>query len=220
MSKIRLVFNEGVSPFRSPKCIDIDIFLIIKPTRYTNFSNLFLEWNSTCFGQFLCPLPGVFHCTHSNAICHTGLLTACKQDQDGTAVPSWSCSQVVSKPVWHIPLLELQFHSDPARKLSANLCGIYHRCVQWKIPDDGQRNCPKHVEIQFKNKFEKLANLVGFIIRNKRYISNLLSTMAVRFVRICYLRHHVRTTDVMSCNMADTLPSYFLEEHPARMSRQ
>ena len=25
-----------------------------------------------------------FHCTHSNGICHTGLLTACKQDQDGT----------------------------------------------------------------------------------------------------------------------------------------
>jgi len=26
----------------------------------------------------------VFHCTHSNGICHTGLLTACEQDQDGT----------------------------------------------------------------------------------------------------------------------------------------
>jgi len=25
-----------------------------------------------------------FHCTHSNAICHTGLLTACEQDQEGT----------------------------------------------------------------------------------------------------------------------------------------
>jgi len=25
------------------------------------------------------------------------------QDQDGT--PSWSCSQAISKPVWHIPLL-------------------------------------------------------------------------------------------------------------------
>ena len=35
-------------------------FLIIKPTRCTNFSNLFLEWNSTCFGQFLCPSSGVF----------------------------------------------------------------------------------------------------------------------------------------------------------------
>jgi hypothetical protein len=29
---------------------------IIKPTRCTNFSSLFLDWNSTCFGQSLCPL--------------------------------------------------------------------------------------------------------------------------------------------------------------------
>ena len=58
-------------------------------------------------------------------------------------VPSWSCSQAVNKPIWHIPLL----------------------CVQWKTPDDGQRNCPKHVEIYSRNKFEKLVHLVGFIIR-------------------------------------------------------
>jgi len=54
-------------------------FLTIKPTRCTNFSNLFLEGNSACFGQFLCPSSGVFHYTHSNGICHTGLLTACEQ---------------------------------------------------------------------------------------------------------------------------------------------
>jgi hypothetical protein len=62
------------------------IFLIIEPTRCTNFSTFFLfwEWNSTCFGQLLCPSSGVFHCTRSSGICHTGLLTACKQDQDGT----------------------------------------------------------------------------------------------------------------------------------------
>ena len=58
-------------------------------------------------------------------------------------VPSWSCSQAVSKPVRHIPLL----------------------CVQWKTPNDGQRNCPKHVEFYSKNKFKKLMHLVGFIIR-------------------------------------------------------
>ena len=104
---------------------------IIKPTRFTNFSNLFLQRNSTCFGQFLCPSSGVFHCTHGNVICHTGLLT------------SWYCSQTVSKPVWHIPL----------------------PCVQCKTPDDGQRNCPKHVEFYSKNKFEKLVHLVGFIIK-------------------------------------------------------
>jgi len=53
-----------------------DKFLIIKPTRCTSFSNLFLEWNSTCFAQFLCPSSGVFHCTRSNVICCTGLVTA------------------------------------------------------------------------------------------------------------------------------------------------
>jgi hypothetical protein len=59
-------------------------------------------------------------------------------------VPSWPRSQAVSKSVWHIRLL----------------------CVQWKPPDDGQRNCPKHVEFYSKNKFEKLVNLVGFMVRN------------------------------------------------------
>jgi hypothetical protein len=58
-----------------------DKFLIIKPTRCTDFSNLFLEWNSACFGQLFCPSSGVFHCTHSNGICHTDLLTACEQEQ-------------------------------------------------------------------------------------------------------------------------------------------
>ena len=66
-----------------------------------------------------------------------------EQDQDGTAVPSWFCSQAISKSVWHMPLL----------------------CVQWQTPDDGQRNCPKHVEFHSKNKFEKLVHLVCFIIR-------------------------------------------------------
>jgi hypothetical protein len=58
------------------------IFLIIKPTRCTALSYLFFESNSTCFGQFLFPSSGVFHCTHSNGICHTGLLTASEQEQN------------------------------------------------------------------------------------------------------------------------------------------
>ena len=66
-----------------------------------------------------------------------------RADSGRNLVPSWSCSQTVSKPLWHIPLL----------------------CVQWKTPDAGQRNCPKHVEFYSKNKFEKLVHLVGFIIR-------------------------------------------------------
>jgi hypothetical protein len=63
-----------------------------------------------------------------------------EQDQEGT---SWSYSQAVSKPVWHISLL----------------------CVQWKTPDDGNRNCPKHVKFYSKNKLETLVQLAGFLIR-------------------------------------------------------
>ena len=38
-------------------------------------------------------------------------------------------------------------------------------CVQCWTPDDGQRDCPKHVDFYFKNKLEISVHLVGFIIR-------------------------------------------------------
>jgi len=97
-------------------------FLIIKPTRYTDFSNLFLEWN------YMFRTVPLFADT-----LRTG--------SGWKRVPPWSCSQAASKPVWHIPLL----------------------CAQWKTPDDGQRNCPKHVEFHSKNKYEKSVHLVGLI---------------------------------------------------------
>jgi hypothetical protein len=37
--------------------------------------------------------------------------------------------------------------------------------VQWKTPDDGQRNCPKHVEFLDKNKFGKLVRLLILLKR-------------------------------------------------------
>jgi hypothetical protein len=45
---------------------------------------------------------------------------------------------------------------DPDSKLSANLYDIPLLCVQRKTPDDGQRNCPKHVEFYSKNKFDHM----------------------------------------------------------------
>ena len=48
-----------------------------------------------------------------------------------------------------------------------NLYDLYllSACVKCQIPDNGQRNCPKHVEFYSKNKFEKLVHLAGFIVR-------------------------------------------------------
>jgi len=38
--------------------------------------------------------------------------------------------------------------------------------VQWKTPDDGLRNCPKHVEFLGQNKFGKVSASVCFIKKN------------------------------------------------------
>ena len=102
-----------------------------------NFSNLF--WNET------------LHVSVSSSVHHQEIFTVyttmvyvvqvCWQLASRSIC---SCSQAVNKPVRHIPLL----------------------CIQWKTPDDGQRNCPKHVEFHSKNKLEKSVHLVGFIIRN------------------------------------------------------
>jgi len=56
---------------------------------------------------------------------------------------------------------------DPARKLYDNIPLLR---VQWKTPDDWQRNCPKHVEFHSKNKFQKLLHPVGFIIRTCKVV--------------------------------------------------
>ena len=62
-----------------------DKFLIVKPTRCTNFSKVFiLELNSTCFGQFLSPSSGVFHCTHNSGICLADSLRASRQQLSET----------------------------------------------------------------------------------------------------------------------------------------
>jgi hypothetical protein len=156
------------------------LYLLVKPTRCTNFSNLFLEWNSACLGQFFRPSSGVFQCTHSNGMRHTGLLTACQQAVSkhtiavctlknswwwtdspkhvdfhskntiweisaSSCVPSWSCSQAVSKPVWHIP---------------DAVCTVKNSW--WWTEELSENMYSFNPRIQF----EKLVHLVGFTIRN------------------------------------------------------
>ena len=62
-----------------------------------------------------------------------------EQDQDGTAVPSWACS----KPVWHIPLLSVQWIN----------------CWWWT--EELSETC----RVSWQNKFGKLMHLVGFITK-------------------------------------------------------
>jgi len=117
------------------------------------FFKFILEGNSTCFGQLLCPSTGVFYCMHSNSICYTGFADSLQAGSGWNPDPACKLSE---KNVWHISLL----------------------CVQWKTPDDGQRNCLKHVE--FPSKIN-LRNQCIWLVYYKKFVT-MHSHMNVKFV--------------------------------------
>jgi hypothetical protein len=129
-------------------------FLIIKPTRCTNFSNLFWEWNSTCFGQFLCPSSGAIHCTHSNGICHTG--------------SGWNCSSILI-------LLLLDSCLQTCMTYTIAECTVNN---SWWWAEELSETC----RASFQNKFEKLVHLVGFIIRKFVTMHGHVNVKFIRFV--------------------------------------
>ena len=130
-----------------------DKFLKLEPTRWTNFSKCLFR-NETLR---VSDSSSVHH--QEFFIVHTAMvyvILVCWQLASRIRIDlvpswSWSCSHAVRKPFWHIPLLY----------------------IQWKTPDDGQKNCPKHVEFHSKNKFEKLVDLGGCIIRENLYWSKI-----------------------------------------------
>jgi hypothetical protein len=69
-------------------------FFIVKPTRCTNFTNLFvLTWNSTCFGQFVRPSSGFYSpYTHQWYMLYR-FVDSFRVDQGRNWVPPWSCSK-------------------------------------------------------------------------------------------------------------------------------
>jgi hypothetical protein len=102
---------------------------------------------SLCVGdRFLCRSESPFRAAHetlSNGICRTGLWAAFEHGQAGTAVPSWSCSTAVYKPLRHIPLLSVQWiHS-------------------WWRTDELSETC----RFSWQNKFVKLVHLFGFVTK-------------------------------------------------------
>jgi hypothetical protein len=66
--------------------------------------------------------------------------------------------------------------------MSCRLYDIVHVNVQWKTPDDGQRNCPKHV-VSWQNKFGKLLRLLVFI--QKKFVK-MYGHMNVKHLPIFY----------------------------------
>jgi len=104
------------------------IFLfVIEPTRCTNFTNLFCQ-ETVRFGQFVCPSSGVYS------------LYTQKWYMSYRFVDSF---RAVYKPVWHIPLLNVQWLNS------------------WWWTDELSETC----RVSWQNKFVKLVHLVGSITK-------------------------------------------------------
>jgi hypothetical protein len=94
-------------------------------------------WNSTCFGQFLCPSSGVYSL-------YTWYWCMSSRFVDSfRARPEWSRSKAVYKPVWHIPVPSVEW--------------IY----SWWWAEELSEKC----KFSCRSKFGKLMHLVGFIIK-------------------------------------------------------
>ena len=108
--------------------------------------------------------------------------------------PLYTQQWYVSKPICrHIPYLCVQWKTPDDG--------------QWRIRDDGQRNCPKHVEFCSKNKFEKLVHLVGGFFNNifvPRKLSILLSrntccsSLQLYITRVTIIRQKPRNMTLTS----------------------
>jgi hypothetical protein len=115
----------------------VGIFFYNKTNQMHQFPKFIPAWNSTCFGQFLCSTSGVYSLYTPHRYMSYWF------EDSFRAVPSWSCSKAVFKPVWHTPV----------------------RSVQWINSWCWTEELPETCRVSCRSKFVKLVYLVGFIIK-------------------------------------------------------
>ena len=113
-------------------------FFIIKPTRCSNFTNLFWQETLHVSDSSSVHHQEFIHYTLSNGICHTG----CRQLLSRTTL---LLLESHLQPVRHIPLLSVQ------------------RINSWWWTEELSETC----RVSCQNKFVKLVHLVGFITKKQ-----------------------------------------------------
>jgi hypothetical protein len=212
----KTVWRKGSLYVFSSVCLSVSwlqyfILLIIKPTRCTNFSNLFWKWNSTCFEQFLCPSSGVIHCTLSNCICHTGLQTAFEQDQD---VPSYKDYKEIYQDVrsheckfvwntsclwgtrWHIWLKHCATSMKVAGSIPYEVTGIFHwryhsdRTIDLRWTQHLTNMSTMGVSLEVKSAVRGADSLTIFMCRLFRILgASTWACVGIAFTSRCWTRH-------------------------------
>jgi hypothetical protein len=116
--------------------------LIIKPTRCTNFSNLF--WNS-----ILILLASCLQTCMTYTIAVRTVKNSWWWTEELSEICRFSFQNKFEKLV-HLAGFIVRILLFCSRTLHARIFLEKPTVVQWKTPDDGHRNCPKHVDFHSK----------------------------------------------------------------------
>ena len=77
--------------------------------------------------------------------------------------------------------------------------------VQWRTPDDGQRNCPKHVEFLDKNKFGELVRVLVTMQHGNVNVKKIWLVVHNALAELfCFFYNFVKDTNLyVSCSGVD-----------------
>ena len=130
---------------------------IVKPTRYTNVSDLFIFGrHSTCCGRSFRPSSGVQDCTHSNR--HMSNIYCCLLATFIYFILEWHSTRFGRsfRPPSGVQDCTHSNRHLSNSKLASRQQYLFDIClllyVQSWTPDDGRKDRPKHVECQSKIK--------------------------------------------------------------------
>jgi hypothetical protein len=145
------------------------------------FHKFILAWNSTCFGQFLCPSSGVYSVYIQEWYMSYRFVDSFR------AGPGWKCKfhpgparKLCTVPLWHVPLLSVQWINF------------------WWCTEELSETC----RVSCQNKFVKLVHLVGFII--KKFVIVYSYTNLKRRVLSIF---NLRVTSLQSLEGSEVLKS-------------
>ena len=128
---------------------------------------LCVQWKTPDDGERNCPKHVAFYskfCSQAVSTYTTAMWTVKN---------SWRWTEELSETCSFIP--------NSVRKLSAHTPLL---CEQWKTPDDGQRNCPKHVEFysKFCSQVVSTYTTAMWTVKNSwRWTEELSETCSVSF---------------------------------------
>jgi len=130
--------SKNIPAMQSFPLINITTVFLYNKTNHTHkFPQFTPAWNSTRFGQLLCPSSGVY------SLYTRHWYMSYRYEDSFRAGPGWSCSKAVFKPVWHIPVPSVLWINS------------------WWWAEE----LPEICRVSCRSKFGKFVHLVCFIIK-------------------------------------------------------